>query len=186
MAPYESVEDHYSAHKKLTRLINREMVPVHGRVGKTTDYDEASDKFDTQVMFTGNMARTQITLQPKSVGKMNGQGPAQCGNPNEAFLLSSEAHRDGPYRYDYDYPSNVLNSIFGYNSKAQNWFNGILGCLRPFWSIIGPKEAQSEAHDDWEIPFEHLKDLQWLGSGAQGAVFIGEFTLTGNFFRARI
>ena len=29
--------------------------------------------------------------------------------------------------------------------------------------------------DDWEIPFESISDLQWLGSGAQGAVFVGKF-----------
>ena len=29
--------------------------------------------------------------------------------------------------------------------------------------------------DDWEIPFEGISDLQWLGSGAQGAVFVGRF-----------
>ena len=28
--------------------------------------------------------------------------------------------------------------------------------------------------DDWEIPFENINDLQWLGSGAQGAVFSGK------------
>lgn len=28
--------------------------------------------------------------------------------------------------------------------------------------------------DDWEIPFEMISDLQWLGSGAQGAVFSGK------------
>ena len=27
--------------------------------------------------------------------------------------------------------------------------------------------------DDWDIPFENISDLQWLGSGAQGAVFLG-------------
>ena len=27
--------------------------------------------------------------------------------------------------------------------------------------------------DDWEIAFESISDLQWLGSGAQGAVFLG-------------
>ncbi len=30
--------------------------------------------------------------------------------------------------------------------------------------------------DDWEIPFENIRDLQWLGSGAQGAVFLGKLT----------
>ena len=28
--------------------------------------------------------------------------------------------------------------------------------------------------DDWEIPFENISDLQWLGSGTQGAVFLGK------------
>lgn len=27
--------------------------------------------------------------------------------------------------------------------------------------------------DNWEIVFETISDLQWLGSGAQGAVFRG-------------
>ena len=34
--------------------------------------------------------------------------------------------------------------------------------------------AASFFPDDWEIPFENITDLQWLGSGAQGAVFLGK------------
>lgn len=29
--------------------------------------------------------------------------------------------------------------------------------------------------DTWEVPFEEISELQWLGSGAQGAVFLGKF-----------
>lgn len=29
--------------------------------------------------------------------------------------------------------------------------------------------------DPFDIPFESIKDLQWLGSGAQGAVFLGHY-----------
>ncbi|RXG53950.1 Mitogen-activated protein kinase kinase kinase 12 [Armadillidium vulgare] len=59
--------------------------------------------------------------------------------------------------------------------RASNWMEGIMGCLRPVWTIIG-KAAISEktsANDDWEIPFEAVSNLEWLGSGAQGAVFRG-------------
>ena len=28
--------------------------------------------------------------------------------------------------------------------------------------------------DNWEVPFESITDLEWLGSGAQGAVFLGK------------
>jgi hypothetical protein len=34
----------------------------------------------------------------------------------------------------------------------------------------------SSFSDDWEIPFENISDLQWLGSGAQGAVFLGKLS----------
>ncbi|XP_076038121.1 uncharacterized protein LOC143023485 isoform X2 [Oratosquilla oratoria] len=56
------------------------------------------------------------------------------------------------------------------------WFEGIIGCLRPVWTIIGKaalSEKQAQTVDDWDIPFEEISDLQWLGSGAQGAVFRG-------------
>lgn len=32
--------------------------------------------------------------------------------------------------------------------------------------------------DEWEIAFESISDLQWLGSGAQGAVFSGKYKNT--------
>ncbi|KAL1117107.1 hypothetical protein AAG570_004435 [Ranatra chinensis] len=55
--------------------------------------------------------------------------------------------------------------------------DGILGCLRPVWTIINKAtsyEMKGHHQDDWEIPFESISDLQWLGSGAQGAVFSGK------------
>lgn len=27
--------------------------------------------------------------------------------------------------------------------------------------------------DEWEIPFENITDLEWVGAGSQGAVFKG-------------
>ena len=57
------------------------------------------------------------------------------------------------------------------------WMDGILGCLRPVWTMIGKattNEMKANQADNWEIPFEWISDLQWLGSGAQGAVFKGK------------
>jgi mitogen-activated protein kinase kinase kinase 13 len=53
------------------------------------------------------------------------------------------------------------------------FFEGLLGCLRPVWTIIGKAAVAEKQQDEWEIPFENISDLQWLGSGAQGAVFLG-------------
>lgn len=64
----------------------------------------------------------------------------------------------------------------GYRDGSQrSFFEGLLGCLRPVWTIIGKAAAaELKQQDDWETPFENITDLQWLGSGAQGAVFLGK------------
>merc|ERR1719412_2076593 len=49
-----------------------------------------------------------------------------------------------------------------------------MGCFKPVWAIMGKnKPTDAERADDWEIAFEEIQDLRWLGSGAQGAVFAG-------------
>lgn len=63
--------------------------------------------------------------------------------------------------------------------KEGGWVDGLLGCLKPVWTIIGKATANEiKAHhqkaDDWEIMFETISDLTWLGSGAQGTVFSGK------------
>ncbi|XP_051566568.1 mitogen-activated protein kinase kinase kinase 13 [Myxocyprinus asiaticus] len=58
------------------------------------------------------------------------------------------------------------------------FLEGLFGCLRPMWNIIGKTystEYKLQQQDMWEVPFEEISELQWLGSGAQGAVFLGKF-----------
>ncbi|KAI2804837.1 hypothetical protein BLOT_003825 [Blomia tropicalis] len=169
MAPHETGESNYlySTHKKLTRLINRDLVPIQAST-------ENGNKFETQVMISGDM-QTQIVLQPKSTTTQPQVRSPHCSKANDAFLYNRGANQEAPFHYDYDYPTNVFNTLFGSSSKAQNWFNGILGCLKPFWTIIGTKESPGRMYDEWEIPFEQLKNLEFMGSGAQGAVFKGRF-----------
>ncbi|VEN45229.1 unnamed protein product [Callosobruchus maculatus] len=54
----------------------------------------------------------------------------------------------------------------------QGWMTGIFGCLRPVLSIIGKGVVDSRSsQDDWEIPFDQITELKFLGCGGQGAVF---------------
>ncbi|RMX52851.1 hypothetical protein pdam_00011312 [Pocillopora damicornis] len=48
----------------------------------------------------------------------------------------------------------------------------LLGCLKPVWMILG-KASKERKSDSWVIPFDEIGELEWLGSGAQGAVFLG-------------
>ncbi|XP_015607063.1 mitogen-activated protein kinase kinase kinase 12 isoform X2 [Cephus cinctus] len=63
------------------------------------------------------------------------------------------------------------------DAQRPSWVEGILGCMRPVWSMLSKaavnEKIKGHQTDDWEIPFESIGELQWLGSGAQGAVFRG-------------
>ncbi|XP_029827128.3 mitogen-activated protein kinase kinase kinase 12 isoform X2 [Ixodes scapularis] len=56
------------------------------------------------------------------------------------------------------------------------WFDGLLGCLRPVWSILNTASADERKGqgDSWEIPFESINNFKFVGSGAQGVVFLGQ------------
>uniref|UniRef100_A0A8C4VU42 mitogen-activated protein kinase kinase kinase n=1 Tax=Gopherus evgoodei TaxID=1825980 RepID=A0A8C4VU42_9SAUR len=61
---------------------------------------------------------------------------------------------------------------------GSGFLEGLFGCLRPVWTMIGKAYSTEHKHpqeDTWEVPFEEILDLQWVGSGAQGAVFLGRF-----------
>uniref|UniRef100_A0A131YVA7 Mitogen-activated protein kinase kinase kinase dlk-1 n=1 Tax=Rhipicephalus appendiculatus TaxID=34631 RepID=A0A131YVA7_RHIAP len=59
-------------------------------------------------------------------------------------------------------------------AAAGGWLDGLLGCLRPVWSILHKTDDRQGPGDSWEIPFEAIGQLQFVGSGAQGAVFVGQ------------
>nr|XP_039262213.1 mitogen-activated protein kinase kinase kinase 13-B-like isoform X1 [Styela clava] len=60
-------------------------------------------------------------------------------------------------------------------SSRNGWLsNRFWGCLEPLWKILS-KPALDASKDTWEIPFESIEDLEWVGSGAQGAVFHGKY-----------
>ncbi|XP_052845058.1 mitogen-activated protein kinase kinase kinase 13-A isoform X2 [Drosophila gunungcola] len=68
-------------------------------------------------------------------------------------------------------------AAFGHPDKPIGWMYGLLGCMKPVLSFIGKSgviEVKSQRSEDWQIPFESITDLEWLGSGAQGAVFSGK------------
>jgi mitogen-activated protein kinase kinase kinase 13 len=75
-----------------------------------------------------------------------------------------------------DLTANNLNCT-GTNGKPIGWMDGLFGCMRPVLSFIGKGhiiEIKTKQADDWEIPFEIITDLEFVGSGAQGSVFSGK------------
>ncbi|XP_077393115.1 mitogen-activated protein kinase kinase kinase 13 isoform X2 [Festucalex cinctus] len=85
-------------------------------------------------------------------------GEDRQGHPQHPDDIKLHFHRAGP--------------------GSGGFLEGLFGCLRPVWNIIGKTystEYKLQQQDMWEVPFEEISELQWLGSGAQGAVFLGKF-----------
>ncbi|KAM9347245.1 mitogen-activated protein kinase kinase kinase 13 [Symphorus nematophorus] len=85
-------------------------------------------------------------------------GEGRQGHPHHPDDIKLHFHRAGP--------------------GSGGFLEGLFGCLRPVWNIIGKTystEYKLQQQDMWEVPFEEISELQWLGSGAQGAVFLGKF-----------
>lgn len=60
-------------------------------------------------------------------------------------------------------------------NKPNGWMDGLLGCMRPVVSLLVKSNTNDSKQkiEEWEIPFESITNLEWLGSGAQGTVFSG-------------
>ncbi|CDQ81288.1 unnamed protein product [Oncorhynchus mykiss] len=111
----------------------------------------------------------ETDLTPTHVLKLHEHEACQCGGGEEAGL-SSEA---GAVHSQSD---NIR-----LQQGSGGFLEGLFGCLKPVWTMIGKaystehKHNQEGAWKSWEVPFEEISDLQWVGSGAQGAVFLGKF-----------
>ncbi|KAJ9575617.1 hypothetical protein L9F63_007551 [Diploptera punctata] len=135
-----------------------------GSTALTTSRDD-QDNFNNSILCIKEELG-QLSLQVTSP-KEEPPPPAEAQDADSNDNSSKESASSPGVSVDYQDPS---------AAQRAGWIDGLLGCLRPVWTIIG-KAAANEIkgkQDDWEIPFETISDLKWLGSGAQGAVFSGK------------
>ncbi|XP_061743043.1 mitogen-activated protein kinase kinase kinase 12-like isoform X2 [Nerophis ophidion] len=128
-------------------------------------------------------------------GGVDGQTPGHNQTPGEEqqehfanSVLKLHEHDGGPMRTEgegtvTEAGSAVRSDAFNARLQCQStgggggFLEGLFGCLRPVWTMIGKAYSTEHKHDldeAWEVPFEEISDLQWVGSGAQGAVFLGK------------
>ena len=58
--------------------------------------------------------------------------------------------------------------------RASVW-NGVMACLTPVVGYFKKEKHPKPQVDEWEIDFADIRELNFIGSGAQGAVFAGEY-----------
>uniref|UniRef100_A0A673CCK3 Mitogen-activated protein kinase kinase kinase n=1 Tax=Sphaeramia orbicularis TaxID=375764 RepID=A0A673CCK3_9TELE len=102
-----------------------------------------------------------------SVLQLQEQDQEEAGSP------AQDGRQSHPHHHD-----DIKLHFHRAGPGSGGFLEGLFGCLRPVWNIIGKTystEYKLQQQDMWEVPFEEISELQWLGSGAQGAVFLGKF-----------
>lgn len=62
------------------------------------------------------------------------------------------------------------------NSEDRSGFwGGLMACLQPMVVFLKKDQVPQAKKDPWEIPFADIRELDFIGSGSQGAVFVGEY-----------
>uniref|UniRef100_A0A672ICB3 Mitogen-activated protein kinase kinase kinase n=1 Tax=Salarias fasciatus TaxID=181472 RepID=A0A672ICB3_SALFA len=115
-----------------------------------TPSDGPSAHFDNSV----------LKLHEHEACQCGGSGGAEAGLSPEAGAVRSQSEN------------------IRLQSGSGGFLEGLFGCLKPVWTMIGKAYSTEHKHsqeESWEVPFEEISDLQWVGSGAQGAVFLGKF-----------
>jgi len=136
-------------------IFSRNIPSAFSIVSCSSDKDEIS--FSNSMLYIEDDILSPRNLSPVVLDLGNIQNPEAEGD-----------HLPSPSQVAYRVPfdSSGLNPNGGV-------LDGLLGCFR-MWNFIGKAKPVQIERDDWEIPFENINDLQWLGSGAQGAVFSGK------------
>ncbi|XP_020640197.1 mitogen-activated protein kinase kinase kinase 12 [Pogona vitticeps] len=142
-----------------TQCVLRDVLPIDGGGGggsgqSPTPSEETHDQF----------ANSVLQLHEHEAGGGGGGGGAGAG----AGAGNAEVR---PTRYHAD-------QVRIHCQSGSGFLEGLFGCLKPVWTMIGKAystEHKQQQEDPWEVPFEEIMDLQWVGSGAQGAVFLGRF-----------
>uniref|UniRef100_A0A3Q2QHG1 Mitogen-activated protein kinase kinase kinase 12 n=1 Tax=Fundulus heteroclitus TaxID=8078 RepID=A0A3Q2QHG1_FUNHE len=124
---------------------------VHGAPGGSSPSpsDGCTAHFDNSV----------LKLHEHEACQCGSSGGAEAGHSPEAGAVRSQAEN------------------IRLQSGSGGFLEGLFGCLKPVWTMIGKAYSTEHKHNHeecWEVPFEEISDLQWVGSGAQGAVFLGK------------
>ncbi|XP_030641762.1 mitogen-activated protein kinase kinase kinase 13 [Chanos chanos] len=136
----------------------------------------SEDSTKEQGHFDNSVLQLQEHEDAESPGSCSQGGCGSGGEEgNEEGGCPTDHNGDGTHNHPHD---DIKLHFHRAGTGGGGFLEGLFGCLRPVWNIIGKTystEYKLQQQDTWEVPFEEISELQWLGSGAQGAVFLGKF-----------
>lgn len=69
----------------------------------------------------------------------------------------------------------TIQSQTSTDHRRSGFWNGLIACLHPVVGLFNKDGDVSEKKDSWNILFSDIRELGFIGSGSQGAVFVGEY-----------
>uniref|UniRef100_A0A8D3DTH4 Mitogen-activated protein kinase kinase kinase 12 n=1 Tax=Scophthalmus maximus TaxID=52904 RepID=A0A8D3DTH4_SCOMX len=147
--------------------------PISEPPYRRLDGDTPACTPETDLTPTQCVLRNVLSIDTGGPGAPCGSSPTPSDGPSGHFdnsVLKLQEHEAGAVRSQSE---NIR-----LQSGSGGFLEGLFGCLKPVWTMIGKAYSTEHKHsheESWEVPFEEISDLQWVGSGAQGAVFLGKF-----------
>ncbi|KAL2751538.1 mitogen-activated protein kinase kinase kinase 13 isoform X1 [Vespula maculifrons] len=124
-------------------------------------------------IFTNSMLCIQEEL-----GQLSGIAGGPIINDTQVQIHNSNQTNSDSNSNCSEFATKCTSGSVSLDAQRSSWVEGILGCMRPVWTMLSKaavnEKIKGHQTDDWEIPFESISELKWLGSGAQGAVFSGK------------
>uniref|UniRef100_A0A3B5MBP1 Mitogen-activated protein kinase kinase kinase 12 n=1 Tax=Xiphophorus couchianus TaxID=32473 RepID=A0A3B5MBP1_9TELE len=163
--------------------------PISEPPYRRLDGDTPACTPETDLTPTQCVLRNVLSIEPTVHGAPGGSSPSPSDGCTAHFdnsVLKLHEHEacqcggSGGAEADHSPEAGAVRSQSENNrlqSGSGGFLEGLFGCLKPVWTMIGKAYSTEHKHnqeESWEIPFEEISDLQWVGSGAQGAVFLGK------------
>ena len=143
-----------------------------GEVAINIDQDEQVENDEEHSDFA------VVEIQPRRTSDINSHfQPSQIEEKllNHRLLNGEVAAAEGAKAKVAVNNDTSLSSSGSPRRRRASIWNGMVACLSPVVSYFKKEKQPKPQQDEWEIDFADISELDFIGSGAQGAVFAGEY-----------
>lgn len=155
------------------------------QTSRSCRHEDASEPLPSTVVRSqprGRLSEADVFLQPSQVEEMLGQNSLLLGVP----VGGGEGNRGAAANGGDSISSAGSNSVhcepaqlpmtpLPARPRRTSLWDGFIACINPLVGTFKKDKHASSKEDEWEIPFADIRELDFIGSGSQGAVFVGEY-----------
>ena len=122
---------------------------------------------------TRNLSEADMILQPSQVEDLLDQNsPVEICNSKSVECQHEMTPRGVGLPSSFSPPQTLSSPLL---PRRVSWWDGLRTCLHPVVSLLKKDKKQIIKQEDCEIPIADIRELEFIGSGSQGAVFAGDY-----------